>query len=43
MAYYNIYIKTLAIGKETFFVKIQKKEFFLEYLGAVAKIKSDFA
>lgn len=43
MTSYNTYIKTLVVKKETFFAEFQKKEFFSEYLEAIAKIKSDFA
>ncbi len=40
---YNTYIKTLVTGKEVFSAKLQGIEFFSEYLGAIAKMKSDFA
>ena len=43
MASYNIYIGILAIKKELFSIKLQGRVFFSEYLGAVAKIRSDFA
>ena len=43
MASYNAYIEILAIGKKVFFTKLQKMEFFLEYLGAIAKMRSNFA
>ncbi len=43
MASYNAYIGTLATEKEAFSIELQGKEFFSEYLRAVAKIGSDFA
>ena len=43
MASYNNYIETLATEKKAFSVELQGMEFFSEYLGAVAKIGSDFA
>ncbi len=43
MASYNAYIGTFATEKEAFSTKLQGIEFFSEYLGAVAKMGSDFA
>ncbi len=43
MASYNVYIGTLATGKEAFSAELQGMEFFSEYLGAVAEMGSGFA
>ena len=43
MVSYNVYIGTLATGKETFSAKLQKIKFFSEYLGTVVKMDSNFA
>lgn len=43
MAGYDIYIETLATGKEVFSAEFQGMKFFLKYSGVIAKIMSDFA
>ena len=43
MASYNTYIGIFAIEKKIFFAELQRIEFFLEYLRAIAKMESDFA
>ncbi len=43
MASYNAYIGKLTTGKEAFSAKLQGKEFFLEYSGAIAEMGSGFA
>ena len=43
MASCNAYIRILTTEKKIFSAELQGKEFFSEYLGAVAKIGSDFA
>ena len=42
MISYNAYIRIFTTGKEIFSIEFQKIEFFLEYLRAIANIKSDF-